>query len=124
MDVERGGTSGASAGAIKTERDPDEHAQANTHNGGKKKNNPSEPFFFFFPFDGMSHKSKLSFESFILFSFFFTGANRFCSYFSPTTGTFPCFYYIKDCQGDLCLMQLLVRGSDFLNQICLAEALI
>lgn len=50
MDVERGGTSAASAGAIKTEQDPDEHAQANTHNGAReeKKKAQVHHFSFFF----------------------------------------------------------------------------
>lgn len=66
MDVERGGTSQASVGAIKTEQDPDEHAQANTHNGAKSPN--AQFFFFLVPVRleaEMSHKSELSFESFI-----------------------------------------------------------
>lgn len=67
MDVERGGTFQASAGAIKTEQDPDEHAQANTHNGAKS---PNARFLFFSLVPvrleaAMSHKSKSSFESFI-----------------------------------------------------------
>lgn len=67
MDVERGGTSQASVGAIKTEQDPDEHTQADTHNGAKS---PNAQFLFFFLVPvrlgaEMSHKSELSFESFI-----------------------------------------------------------
>lgn len=83
MDVERGGTLPASAGAIKKEQDPDEHAQANTHNGAKKKK--ARVSFLSVLLAVMSHKSTLSFESFI-----FTGMVGFKR---PFLRNHRCFFY-------------------------------